>query len=203
MKSQYSIKLITKAEAWVILEPYHYLSKISKGFKSKFNVGLFKSETCVGVCIFTGFPVPELSKGMLGLHRTDQEGLFELSRLCVVPEVQADEYNITSWFVARAIRLLKRSTNVRCILSYADDDFHQGTIYAATNFTYYGLSAPKKDFWIKTDDGYVKHSRGKTKGIEGEWRNRSQKHRFAIVFDKSLTVQWTPQKWCSKQLPPN
>lgn len=193
-KLQFSIKLITKDECAEILIKYHYLSRISRSFKSGYNFGLFKDNILVGCCIFTGFPVPELSKGMLGLERDDQAGLFELSRLCLDPVVQYTEHNIASWFVSRAIRQFRKETNVRVILSYADSEFHSGTVYKACNFVYYGLTDAKPDFWIKQSDGsFKKHSRGKTKGLEGEWRPRSQKHRYAMVFDKTLKVKWEKQ----------
>jgi len=205
-KEQYSLQKITKAEAATLLLKYHYLKDISKDFKSGFNYGLFSGSECVGgdlfsrgecvgVCIFTAFPVPELGVGMLGLARSDQSGLFELSRLCLHPDVQSQEHNLASWFVARAIKQLKQDTMVRVILSYADDDHHKGTIYRACNFTYYGLTEKHTDFWIKQADGsFIKHSRGKTRGVEGEWRARSRKKRFAILLDKSLSILWKPIK---------
>lgn len=190
-KHDYSIQKVSKAECAEILLKHHYLKDISKGFKSGFNYGLMKGNKCVGVVIFTGFPVPELAKGMLGLARDDQDGLFELSRLCLLPDVQQEEHNLASWFVSRAIRILRKETFVRVVLSYADADFHQGTVYAACNFKYYGLSKAKKDFWIEQQDGsFIKHSRGPVKHLRGEWRARSRKHRFALVFDKKLTVLW-------------
>ena len=190
-KTDYKVKEVSKKEAGTILLKYHYLKDISKGFKSGYNYGIFKDNILLGVIIFTGFPVPELSKGMLGLERNQQEGLFELSRLCLEPEIQKEEHNLASWFVSRAIRQLRKDTQVKVILSYADADFHNGTVYKACNFDYYGLSAPKKDFWIEQPDGtYKKHSRGKTKGVKGEWRPRSRKHRYLIVFDKKLNVRW-------------
>ena len=196
MKNQYSVKIISKKEAAEIILTYHYLKDISKGFKSGVNVGLYKDDECVGVCIFTGFPVPELSKGMFNLERNDQEGFYELSRLCILPEIQKDEYNITSWFVSRSLRYLKQNFKVRAILSYADSDFHSGTIYRACNFIYYGLTNPKSDFWIKQNDGsHVKHSRGATKNIEGYWKPRSRKHRFVLIFDKTLKMQWKAIKY--------
>lgn len=191
MKSEFSVKPITKKEAGEILLKFHYLKDFSRDFKSGFNYGLFKEDTLVGTIIFSVLPVPELAKGMLGLDRDCQEGLFELSRLCIEPETQQEEYNITSWFVARAIKQFRKDTQVKLILSYADSMFHQGTIYRACNFKYYGLSTPKKDFWILLPDGsYKKHSRGKVKGVAGEWRERSQKHRFVMCFDKSLNILW-------------
>ena len=196
-KDSYSISLISKAEGWEILRKYHYLATTGKSvsYKSGYNYGLFKDKTLLGVCIFTGFPVPELVHGMFGLPRNEQKGMFELSRLCIDPTTQKSEYNITSWFVARSIRQLKKDTNVRAILSYADTEYHSGTIYRACNFKYYGKTAPKKDFWvIQNDSTYKKLSRGKTKGLEGEWRPRSDKHRFLIINDKKLNCNWEEQK---------
>ena len=196
MKSDYHIDRVNKSEAAELLLRFHYLKDISKTFKSGYNYGLYKNnEFCPlniggiqGVCIFTGLPVPEIAQGAFGLERDDQEGLFELSRLCIHPVTQQEEYNITSWFVSRAIKQLRKDTKVRAIISYADSEHHGGTIYRACNFRYCGLSDPKKDFYFS--DG-TKHSRGKIGDAEGEWRDRSRKHRYVMVFDKSLELLWT------------
>jgi|TARA_B100000900_G_scaffold248184_1_gene211198 hypothetical protein len=195
VKSDYTIDRVTKSEAAELLLRFHYLKDISKTFKSGYNYGLYKNnEFCPlniggiqGVCIFTGLPVPEIAKGAFGLERHEQQGLFELSRLCIHPNTQQSEYNITSWFVSKAIRCLRKETNVRGIISYADSDHHAGTIYRACNFQYCGLSEPKKDFYFA--DG-TKHSRGSVRGSEGEWRERSRKHRYVMVFDKKLDLLW-------------
>ena len=195
MKSEFHIDRVNKSEAADLLLRFHYLKDFSKTFKSGYNYGLYKNnDFCPlniggiqGVCIFTGLPVPEIAKGAFGLERHEQDGLFELSRLCIHPNTQQSEYNITSWFVSKAIRRLRKETNVRGIISYADSDHHSGTIYRACNFRYCGLSEPKKDFYFA--DG-TKHSRGSVKGSEGEWRDRSQKHRYVMIFDKKLDLLW-------------
>ena len=202
MKSDFYIDKVTKKQSEELLLKYHYLKDISKGFKSGYNYGLFKNNEfsplniggLQGVCIFTGLPVPEVAKGAFGLERNEQQGLFELSRLCIEPDTQSREYNITSWFVSRAIRQLRKDTEVKAILSYADNDYHSGTIYRACNFKYYGLTDRKKDFYYS--DG-TKHSRGKIKGQEGEWKDRSRKHRYLMVFDKQLQkrLTWKEEKW--------
>jgi hypothetical protein len=33
------------------------------------------------------------------------------------------------------------------------------------------------------------------KGLEGEWRDRSRKHRYMIVYDKKLTVKWQEEQY--------
>ena len=195
MKSDYTITRVNKSEAADLLLRFHYLKDISKTFKSGYNYGLYKNnDFCPlniggiqGVCIFTGLPVPEIAKGAFGLERNEQHGLFELSRLCIHPDTQQREYNITSWFVSKAIKRLRKETEVKAIISYADSDYHHGTIYRACNFRYCGLSEPKKDFYFA--DG-TKHSRGSVKGCDGEWKDRSRKHRYVMVFDKKLKLLW-------------
>ena len=59
--------------------------------------------------------VPEIAVGAFGLERDQQEGLFELSRLCIDPKVQEEEYNITSWFVSRCIKRFRKDVNVRSL----------------------------------------------------------------------------------------
>ena len=195
MKSDYTIDRVRKSDAADLLLRYHYLKDISKSFKSGYNYGLYKKNDfsplniggIQGVCIFTGLPVPEIAKGAFGLERHEQQGLFELSRLCIHPDTQQGEYNITSWFVSKAIKRLRKDTEVKAIISYADSDRHSGTIYRACNFMYCGLSDAKKDFYYA--DG-TKHSRGKVKGAEGEWKDRSRKHRYVMIFDKKLELLW-------------
>jgi len=200
VKSDFYIDRVGKEELKDLLYTYHYLKDESKDFKSGFNYGLFRSSVsdilrvggCMGACIFTGLPVPEIAVGAFGLERNQQEGIYELSRLCIHPDIQKEEYNITSWFVSRCIKRFRKDATVRAILSYADSNHHTGTIYRACNFQYYGLTDPKKDFYYA--DG-TKHSRGSTKGVAGEWKQRSRKHRYLMVFDKKLEVLWEQESY--------
>ena len=205
MKSDFYIDKVGKEEIKELLYTHHYLKDESKDFKSGFNYGLFKRSewecplrigNCLGACIFTGLPVPEIAVGAFGLERNQQEGIYELSRLCIHPDVQKEEHNITSWFVSRCIKRFRKDARVSCILSYADANHHLGTIYRACNFSYFGLTDKKSDFWIKQPNGsFIKHSRGSTKGVEGEWRERSRKHRYLMIFDKELKVLWKEEKY--------
>ena len=206
MKDEYFIDKVSKEEIKNLLYTYHYLKDESKDFKSGFNYALYRKSftdvlrigSPIAACVFTSFPVPELAVGAFGLQRNEQEGLYELSRLCVHPDVQKEEYNITSWFVSRCIKRFRKDTKVKAILSYADSNHHTGVIYRATNFRYFGLSSPKKDFYYA--DG-TKHSRGSVNGAEGEWRVRSRKHRYLMVFDKDLKkrLTWKEEKWYNNQ----
>lgn len=202
-KASFCIQRIDKQTGWELLKKHHYLATTGKSvsYKSGYNYGLFKDDILLGICVFTGLPVPELVYGMFGLPREQQEGMFELSRLCIDPTIQGVEHNITSWFVSRSLRQLKKDAEVKAVLSYADTEHHSGTIYRACNFKYYGRTAPKKDFWIRLeDDTYKKLNRGKTKGVDGEWRPRSDKHRFLIVYDKTLNCLWPEKDYKQEQI---
>ena len=211
MKSDFYIDKVSKNEIKDLLNTHHYLKNESKDFKSGYNYGLFrhtdwecplKIGNCLGACIFTGLPVPEIAVGAFGLNRNEQQGIFELSRLCIEPNTQSLEYNITSWFLSRAIRQFRKDTKVKAIISYADSSYHVGTIYRACNFKYYGLTDRKKDFYYS--DG-TKHSRGKVKGSEGEWKERTRKHRYVMIFDKDLekSLTWKEECWYNNKCDTN
>jgi hypothetical protein len=207
VKEDFYIDNVKKCEVRDLLNTFHYLRHESKDFKvSPYSYGLYRNSVtdvlhiggCIGCVIFTGLPVPEIAVGAFGLKRHEQEGLYELSRLCVHPDIQKEEYNITSWFVSRCIKKFRKDTEVKAILSYADSSHHSGIIYRATNFKYYGKTDSKSDFWIKQSDGsYIKHSRGPIKDLKGEWRERSRKYRYLMIFDKELEkkLKWEEHKW--------
>ena len=191
MKSDYIVDIVDRKVYSSLLGKHHYLTSISKSFRSGYDYGLLKDvgflRQCVGVCIFTSLPVPEIAVGAFGLQRDDQDGLFELSRLCIHPEIQEDEHCIASWFVSRAIKALRKTTRVRAILSYADSEFHKGTVYSALGFTYHGLTSAKSDF---LPDGATKVTSRGTGGLDGKWVPRSRKHRYMRVFDNTVKCKW-------------
>ena len=200
-KDQYRVSQITKTQAESILKDHHYLSRESLGFRSGVNYGLFKigadestplfnTDLLCGVAIYTGISVVETIIGMCS--ETNQKGFYELSRLCLLPSIQSEEHNITSWFLSRSLRKLKKDYYVRAILSYADSRYHKGIIYRACNFKYYGFTPPKKDFYYTDKKGvYRRLQRGSVKGLKGEWVDRPQKHRYLIQCDKSLNIKWS------------
>jgi len=191
---KYIIKRIKKEECNPLLKYNHYLHKEKSGFRCGFNYGAFDGDKLISLCIFHSPSVPETVKGCFGLSPKNQTGILELGRLCVVPTIH--EKNFLSWFVSSCIRHLKKDTDVRAILSYADSSLHTGYIYQATNFGYYGLTSKKKDFWFDLGDGeFKKHQRGPVKGKAGEWRPRTRKHRYLIIVDKTLKCNWSKESY--------
>ena len=104
MKNNFYIEKVERKEVEHLLLTYHYLKDHSKTFRSGHNYALCKGDpdcilrptgTCVGAIVYTGIPVPEIAVTSIVLQRDHQHRLVEKSRLCINPDVQAEEYNIT------------------------------------------------------------------------------------------------------------
>lgn len=192
--TKFSIEHINRKTCEGFLATRHYLSQQGRSFRSGRNFGLFLGGKLIGVAIFHGVSAGETIKGAFGLEKTEQSGFYELGRLAL--DADNNHHNLASWFLAQSIKLLRKETTVRALITYADSSLHYGGIYQALNFKYYGLTKKKKDFFAKQEDGsYKLQTRGKTVDVEGEWRPRTQKHRYMIVYDKSLSVKWVEQPY--------
>jgi hypothetical protein len=167
-----------------LVEKFHYLGE--KRFRSSYCFGLFVNGELLGAIAFHGISAWETLKGAFGLGKYDQEGFWEIGRLVLHPTLNGQ--NFGSFFIGRSIKILKKETKVRAIITYAEAPRHNGGIYKASNFVYCGLSKAKNDFYVNG----VKKERGKTTGVAGgEWKPRPRKHRFIMVFDTALELKWT------------
>lgn len=217
--AHFTIEQATRPQAETLLR-HHYLSKQTTSFR--FSSDSFVATYCgmpVALAIYTGFPVPELFKGIWGVRdfrSFDQTGFLELSRVVVHPDFQVP--HMTSWFVAKTLKEMRRR-KAKVILSYADSDYHNGTIYAALGFDYFGLSDLKKDPWIpmpeeeggkylppekrpgRSETHWKKVTRGGwavARENGGIYVDRGRKHRFLKIFDREVKkwpILWPKQKW--------
>lgn len=150
---------------------WHYLG--DQGFVSQINFGAYWEGKLEGAITY-GPPNATDLAGYWDRHA--QGDWWEIKRLVMSPLCPK---NSESRFIAITTKLLRKLATVKGIVTYADDgQGHQGTIYKASGFTALGMTAPKKDFWV---DGKVQQ-RGKTKGVDGEWRDRSRKWLFIKDF---------------------
>lgn len=182
-KKEHVLKLIDKSVAYNFIKKYHYLGDAK--FFSKFAYGLFHKDgdLMLGVTTFSNPQGNVALKGWFGLPNTDQT-VLELSRLCVLPQLNGT--NATSFLLSGSIRLLKKES-IRAVITLADDSRHSGSIYQVCNFTYYGLTDKKSDFFRW--DGKV-NPRGATKEVQGVWVPRTRKHRYAYILNKDLICNY-------------
>jgi hypothetical protein len=158
--------------AAVAYNRWHYLGDVS--FLSTVNFGAYYQNVLEGAISYGAPNATELDGCF---DRFTQEGWWEIKRLAMSEKCPK---NSESRFIGKTIRMLRKITTVKGIITYADDGVgHTGTIYRASGFKACGLTAAKKDFYV---NGKIQQ-RGKTKGVNGEWRDRSRKWLFVKRFD--------------------
>ncbi len=116
------------------VETWHYSSNVN-GLRISNVFGLFYQGNLIGAMIY----------GPLGMANTwkkyaDSESeIIELRRLCCIDNTPR---NTESYFIGKTLRWLKKNTDYKIVVSYADTFHnHQGTIYKASNFEYHGLTS--------------------------------------------------------------
>lgn len=191
-KDVFRIMPISKQLAYKFVSKNHYLGKAK--FFSCVAYGLFMKDTyeLVGVATFSQPQGIVALKGWFGLDNSNTD-IYELSRLCMLPILNGT--NATSFLLGGSIKRIKRDCGARAVISLADSNRHVGSIYQVCNFKYYGLTDKKSDFY--GIDG-TKNPRGAVRNVHGVWLERTRKHRYCYLIDKSLKVNYSE---CDKPKP--
>lgn len=183
-KDIFEIRKISKELSYDFIRKYHYLGDAK--FFSEYSFGLFCDNELVGCSTFSQ-PQGNVSlKGWFGFDNYNKD-VLELSRLCMLPSLNGT--NATSYLLGNSIKKLK-AFGVKAIITLADSGRHIGSIYQVCNFTYYGLTNKKSDFY--RDDGVI-NPRGKVSNWHGAWIDRTRKHRYAFILDKKLKCLYEEQ----------
>ena len=113
------------------IETHHY-SKSINGCMTDYCFRLMRSGEMIGAAFFGRM-------AMANQYRRFAESeseVLELRRLCCVDETPK---NTESYFIGSMLRWLRRQTETRIVVSYADKEHgHTGIIYKASNFQCWG-----------------------------------------------------------------
>ena len=206
-KDIFTIKEISKNEAYEFVRKYHYLGD-AKFFCVR-AFGLFYIPNCelVGCATFSLPQGVETLKSWFNLDN-QTKNVFELSRLCMTPSL--NNSNATSFLLGGSIKCFKKENNqlkdtlskinkkiepndwaCRGVITLACSERHVGSIYQVCNFKYYGMTKQVKDFYC--EDGRI-NPRGKTGSMRGVYLPRSRKYRYAYILDASLKCNYKEQQ---------
>jgi hypothetical protein len=135
------------------LRKWHYADHVAVQAKETFGLfreGLFLPEL-IGVCIYTRPAGPTAAQKY---YPQDPDKCLELRRLCLIDDTPK---NAESFFISRTIKWLKKNSEWKFIVSYADpEQGHRGTIYRASNFRYEGTTGEGQSLLV---DGKPFHIR--------------------------------------------
>lgn len=144
-----TIREINVDDAKLFLGKYHYIGTVGA---NSYRYGAFLNDDLISVAVFGPVTRKEIAT-RLNLNHNE---VFEFTRFCTSP--RHTKKNLGSWFISKCIKLLKKNTDRKCIVSFADTTFnHDGALYKASNFTLDGIVKPS--YWYVDKDGYVMHKK--------------------------------------------
>lgn len=137
---------------------------------AKVNIIMTEKKQIIGVCVF-GYSTATEAKINKYVYSMEKEKYLEMQRLWI-----SDNYgkNTESYILAKIIKLLKKTYNLRMIVTHSGgckDDC--GIVYQASGWLYFGAQ--------KCDDFYL------TK--KGEYKNMVAAMRFGRVNTRNKTKQ--------------
>ena len=176
------------ARDWIkdFIEKWHYSHSIN-GLRTTYCFRLVsENNKLIGAALF----------GALGMANNwkkfgkSEDEVIELHRLCCIDNTLK---NAESYFISRCIRWLTQNTNVKVVVSYADENHnHKGVIYQATNFKYLGETTPSKMILF---NGKLYHDKAIRTKYAGQLKPFAQRIKTALESGEARYVD-TKFKHC-------
>ena len=128
----YSVEPVQRAEVGAFIERWHYSGSIN-GCISDYCFALYDGFEMIGAMFYGRMAMANQWKRFAD-KPTD---VIELRRLVCTDEAPK---NTESYFIGATLRWLKKHTDIKLVVSYADAQHgHKGTVYKASNFKLEGF----------------------------------------------------------------
>lgn len=128
------------AEIRPFIEEWHYSHGRIPSIRHSFK--LMHNNEVIGVMCYGLMPMRGAWKAYSDYGVEKETDILDLRRLCCIDDTPR---NTESYFIGKTLRWLKKHTDYKCIVSYADPHHgHSGIIYRASNFKYLGTTSPGK-----------------------------------------------------------
>lgn len=154
----FRVLLCDRKEIANFIERYHY-SKNVNGLATDYCFKLLDTDgEMIGAMLYGKIAMANVWKK----YAQRESDLIELKRLCCVDDTPK---NTESFFIGHTLRWLKKNTDVKTVISYADTTYnHEGTIYKASNFIHKGMTPKGKVIMYNGKRYHDKTIRTKYKG---------------------------------------
>lgn len=130
----FKFEIATFQEVRPFIEKWHYSHNVN-GIRYDYCFKLMHQGEMIGAMIFGRIAMANVWKR----YGEKESDVIELRRLCCIDDTPK---NTESYFIGHALRWLKKNTDIKVVVSYADKDYgHKGIIYKATNFKKVGETA--------------------------------------------------------------
>ena len=153
--TDFIVEEIPRKSVVKFIEKHHY-SHNTNGVQSLYHYGLFTEgnfglQKMIGAMMYSH---PSMPATAAKYNPINPDKCLELRRLVCIDDTPK---NTESYFIGQTFKLLKQTTDMEVIVSFADGYHgHTGVIYKATNFDYLGETAKGRILMV---DGKETHSR--------------------------------------------
>jgi hypothetical protein len=188
---QFNVEETTLANVKQFLEHWHY-SKSTAALIQRHVFKLMYEADIIGAMVYGHLAMVNAWKK----YADNPDDVIELRRLCCIDKTPR---NTESYFIGKTIRWLKKNTDIKRIVSYADPFHgHEGTIYKASNFEHRGMTSPGKVIMLNGKKYHDKCVRDINKKILNETGQRVLAQSSVRLLNalKTGEAQWveTPGK---------
>lgn len=161
--TDFTVEEVPRKAIQNFIHKYHY-SHDTNGIQHMECFALFKEgkfgfdKEMIGAAMYA---IPSMPSTAKKYHPDNPDRCRELRRLCCVDEAPT---NTESYFIAQTLKLLKQTTDVEVVVSFADlEQGHSGVIYRASNFHYLGQTGKGQVLMV---DGKKYHARSMNQPIK-------------------------------------
>ena len=199
--TDFIVEEIPRKSVVKFIEKHHY-SHNTNGVQSLYHYGLF-TEGNFGLPKMIGammYAHPSMPATAAKYNPINPDKCLELRRLVCIDDTPK---NTESYFIGQTFKLLKQTTDMEVIVSFADGYHgHTGVIYKATNFDYLGETAKGRILMV---DGKETHRRSHNQikrpygrelnrrykaGDENIfWKKTKPKHIYVYYLNKKIKRQ--------------
>lgn len=189
----YIVKEVELKTIKSLIESNHYSHSVN-GLHWSYCFGLYDGDTLVGGIIY-GTPA---MRNAWRRYATAENEILELRRLACLDSLprettdsqgQKHSSSIESFFIARTLRWLRKNTQIKKIISYADTHHnHSGIIYRASNFQYLGTTGAGK---LIIYDGRTYHDKTIRTKYNGKLKPYAQRIKDALDRGEAKIITTT------------
>lgn len=171
----FTVKRVERVEVRDFIQENHY-SKSINGCIADYCYALFDKDRMIGAMFFGRMAMANQWKRF-----SDKENyVIELRRLCCIDDTPK---NTESYFIGKALRLLKKEWGKGVVVSYADKEYgHSGVIYKASNFKMIGeIKGAKVIYW----NGKRYHDKTIRTKYKGELKPFAKRVKYALEIGEA------------------
>ena len=133
----FTVRPVQVSEIREFVEKWHYSGSIN-GLMSSYCFALYNQDEIIGGMIYGGLAMANAWKK----YGDSNAEVIELRRLCCIDDTPK---NTESYFIGHTLRWLRKNTDIKTVVSYADTHYgHSGIIYKASNFDLIGQTAKSR-----------------------------------------------------------